>query len=304
MFKGKWCYNKPIPNGPFEITSMDNGGSAIRSVIVPGKYIDIKAATGTYGDLGEDDDFDEDNIPFFKAMVFSKPLLRLKWGQFRRYFPGSDASSRVWNKRDTFTSQLIHVKGSSYIHVSLNMVQFNTPDKDVIVDYYCDLGNSGVTYPFAIGKKYAYSFAMNDDDGGKYACEYVPLALLRKDSIAQIRNEFVIRGIASAEEMAKHFQAVELPDTVEEFHTRSREKTGVQTFTPYALFSYEAAWSFSKAFKDFCLELDKRYVKTLPSTRIFAPRVLDEEYPRPSTVQVLPEERALKKIRDIETYYS
>ena len=43
-----------------------------------------------------------------------------------------------------------------YLYIGSEIYSFNTIEDDVIIDYFSDIGNNDVPYPYAIGEKYIY----------------------------------------------------------------------------------------------------------------------------------------------------
>jgi hypothetical protein len=231
----KWMHPSTLPIYPVCIYTNENYDRDFRTVIVKDKYIDIRAQTYSKGEEEEVPDIDgEENKedPLLFAKIYSKPVLHLKWSQFERYFPGSDANQRWHRSEDSFATQLIHIKDTTYVHVAGTGVrQFTLPDNDFIVDYYTNLRNNDVPYPFAIGKKYIYVFGMimptksvSADRPMLNSCVamYYPVECMTKEYIAGIRSDIVSRKLATAKEMENRFIAAELPESVEEFEERSR----------------------------------------------------------------------------------
>lgn len=72
--------------------------------------------------------------------------------KYEKYFAVKDL-----NYNYVGTTVLIKTKlKTKYIYVGTSIYEFNTIGDDEIVKYYSNVGNSDVSYPIAVGKKYIY----------------------------------------------------------------------------------------------------------------------------------------------------
>lgn len=86
-----------------------------------------------------------------QGMIMKVPYLRL--------FVGDNAlKERGYSKKGQHAGNtlLIEKTKNSYLHVGGDILEFETPDGDVIEKYFSPLGNDGSPYPYAIGQKYTY----------------------------------------------------------------------------------------------------------------------------------------------------
>jgi len=83
------------------------------------------------------------DIPYF-----DKAILRID--KYDKVFIGKDWTHKQFNGN----SILIKLNNNEYIFVGEYLYKFKT--KDVIKKYYSPIGNSAVSYPYAIGDKFTY----------------------------------------------------------------------------------------------------------------------------------------------------
>ena len=74
---------------------------------------------------------------------------------FEEIFIGTDKSKIYGNYWwATGNSILVKLSKNKYVFIGSVISEFNT--KEEIQEYYSEVGNSSVSYPYAIGKKYTY----------------------------------------------------------------------------------------------------------------------------------------------------
>lgn len=59
-------------------------------------------------------------------------------------------------------SVLLKMSAHKYVFIGDRIIEFTTPDKDVITHFYSPIGNSDVPYVVAVGKKFVY--LINDEE--------------------------------------------------------------------------------------------------------------------------------------------
>ena len=127
----------------------DNGGVPFKcKVLNKDKKIEIFKAIY---------DYEEGELIEYKY-VFSR--------YYEKIFIGDDPldfSEQGYNDDFIGNSILIKMLNGKYMYIGDEIYEFNTEDSgtqktDEIITFYSYVGNSGVPYPFAIGKKYTYLF--------------------------------------------------------------------------------------------------------------------------------------------------
>jgi hypothetical protein len=151
-------------------------------------------------------------IIVFKAIYDEEgELIEYKYVFSRYYekiFIGDDPldfSGEGYNEDFIGNSILIKMLNGKYMYIGSEIYEFNTEGAgvqktlstegaDEILEFYSYVGNSGVPYPFAIGKKYTYLFTMNykgignkfgdNIPGSKIPRVKIPNKLLKKNQDA------------------------------------------------------------------------------------------------------------------------
>jgi hypothetical protein len=290
---GKWAHDKPMPTGPVEMMTHDNGGRAFRTVFVPNKYIYVAARTDSDGDDSEDE---RTGVPVKER--YSHEVLFLPWNKFERFFPGSSANNRAENPTDVFGTQLIHVGGQKYIMVGIEVYEFTVPKGDVIIDFYAERGNSDVMYNFAVGQKYVYVF---DSDWDGVVGFYVDINVLTEEFIEHIRALFKSRKLLDKSRQNMLSEAV-MPRTISEFTARSYSKTA--EVQPYLFLSYQVSWAPSPKFRELAAFLHQQLTRPFKASRRLAERPgFKNKYPYSPKHRVLPED-ASNSVVALELYYT
>ena len=57
---------------------------------------------------------------------------------------------------------LIKIRDNKYIYISYEVYLFDTINNDEIIEFYPNIGNSGVFYAYCIGEKYTYLLIENE----------------------------------------------------------------------------------------------------------------------------------------------
>lgn len=70
-----------------------------------------------------------------------------------------DSESESYVENDV-NSVLLHIKQNRYVHIGINVYEFETPENDNIIKYFSHMGSNDVPYPIALGEKYVY-FMLN-----------------------------------------------------------------------------------------------------------------------------------------------
>jgi hypothetical protein len=117
------------PRHSFEI--LDNGGTPF-IVDVYAKHLEIF----------------EDYPNFRPKKIFSTPFQKLFVGD--NYFNLKNHGKRAGN------SLLVQLGAQEYLFIGTEIYKFNARKGDTIQAYASPVGNSAVSYPYAIGKKYVY----------------------------------------------------------------------------------------------------------------------------------------------------
>ena len=105
-----------------------------------------------------------------KSVYFKKPNTQNQnYGQviqgkimdipYNRMFIGDNyLNVRGYSKKGTYKGNtlLIEKTKNKYLHIAGDILEFEPPDGDVIEKYFSGLGNNGVPYPYAVGKKNTY----------------------------------------------------------------------------------------------------------------------------------------------------
>jgi hypothetical protein len=84
--------------------------------------------------------------------IFETPYKRVFIGDNDLPYPDAESPKGV-DRGNTF---LVHVKGSTYIHIGSEIISFETRDKETILHYYSPMGGNDVPYPYAVGENYSY----------------------------------------------------------------------------------------------------------------------------------------------------
>lgn len=81
---------------------------------------------------------------------------------FDKVMLGNDPFIKHTKKFPTKGNSIL-VKGTStkYLFIGSNVISFETPQGDVIYKFVSPIGNSGVPYPYALGKKFVYLLIEN-----------------------------------------------------------------------------------------------------------------------------------------------
>ena len=122
----------------------------------------------------------DNKIEIFKAIydIEEGELIEYKYVLSRYYekiFIGDDPldfSGEGYNDDFIGNSILIKMLNGKYMYIGSEIYEFNTDEE--IVTFYSYVGNSGIPYPFAMGKKYTYLFTMNYKGIGNKFGENIP----------------------------------------------------------------------------------------------------------------------------------
>ena len=148
-------------------TTWDNGGEPFR-VIISDKLIAVYEICIT--DLNKKGEHDHCKISrHYKNMVMTITKFKHVW--IGRSLP----TQTPYKKPFTGNSILIQMNPLQYIYIGDRIYRFMT--KEPIIKYVSNMGNSGVPYPYALTKSYAYLMIENiyidhDDETEPYEIYY------------------------------------------------------------------------------------------------------------------------------------
>jgi hypothetical protein len=117
----------------------DNGGRPFQ--------VAIQGSTVIISKLANPDDFEDDTYKEFRTMKADKIFIGKK--SPKGGYDGLKPSQAEGN------SILLKV-GSNYVYIGHEIYEFKPVEGDTIVEYYSDIGNSDVPYPYAVGENYMY----------------------------------------------------------------------------------------------------------------------------------------------------
>lgn len=106
----------------------------------------------------QDQDIDKDEY---------KPLKKLFKRSFEKVQIGNKPKWQVpenWRPDFVGNTILLELKGGKYLSIGQSIREFKPVKGDTIVEYFSEIGNSDVPYPYAIGKTHVYFFGENQND--------------------------------------------------------------------------------------------------------------------------------------------
>ena len=77
-----------------------------------------------------------------------------KYKHASRVFPGIGRTE--YYSFEYGSSVLVNIEGNKYVYIGDSIYEFDTPDNDVIIEYYSLVSNNDVPYPVAVSDNYVY----------------------------------------------------------------------------------------------------------------------------------------------------
>lgn len=120
---------------------IDNGNLSFKLKFTGSNIDDAKKFEIFLQDVSVDPDQVSENID---QLFVTRPSYTGKYN--KAFFGYPDYGSTV----------LVEQQDGSYVWADVNVIKFNTPNEDYIIDYVSKMGNNSVPYSYAVGEKYVY----------------------------------------------------------------------------------------------------------------------------------------------------
>lgn len=90
-----------------------------------------------------------DDLKTYDVLLKHYPLVKKAWIAVGDTVFGTD-------DRAFGNSVLLHLDKCRYVYIGAAVLEFDTPEEDIVVSYYSQIALNDVPYPVAKGKQYAY----------------------------------------------------------------------------------------------------------------------------------------------------